>query len=42
VLLMMEQGRHLSPEGLEQIRRIAGQMNRGAQEKVRPGGKPSG
>ena len=42
VLLMMEQGRHLNPEGLEQIRRIAGQMNRGAQEKVRPGGKPSG
>ena len=29
VLLMMEKGEHLTPEGLERIRRIAEQMNRG-------------
>ena len=30
VLLKMEAGGHLDPEGVEEIRRIAGQMNRGA------------
>ena len=30
VLLKMEAGDHLDPEGVEEIRRIAGQMNRGA------------
>ena len=29
VVLMMEAGRHLQPEGVEQIRRIAAGMNRG-------------
>ena len=29
VLLKMEAGDHLTPEGVEEIRRIAGQMNRG-------------
>jgi hypothetical protein len=29
VLLMMETGDHLKPEGVEEIRRIAAQMNRG-------------
>ena len=29
VLLKMEAGEHLKPEGVEEIRRIAGQMNRG-------------
>ena len=29
VLLLMEKGRHLSEEGVEEIRRIASQMNRG-------------
>ncbi len=29
VLLMMEAGDHLKPEGVEEIRRIAAQMNRG-------------
>ncbi len=29
VCLMMNRGDHLTPEGLEEIRRIAGQMNRG-------------
>lgn len=29
VLLAMEDGRHLTEEGVEEIRRIAGQMNRG-------------
>ena len=28
VLLMMEAGRHLSPEGVEEIRRVTGMMNR--------------
>ena len=29
ILLMMERGDHLTGEGVEEIRRIAGQMNRG-------------
>jgi hypothetical protein len=29
ILLLMERGVHLTPEGVEEIRRIAGQMNRG-------------
>ena len=29
ILLMMEAGDHLKPEGVEEIRRIAAQMNRG-------------
>ena len=29
VLLMMEAGDHLKPEGVEEIRRVAAQMNRG-------------
>ena len=29
ILLMMERGDHLTEEGVEEIRRIAGQMNRG-------------
>ena len=29
ILLMMEAGGHLKPEGVEEIRRIAAQMNRG-------------
>ena len=29
VCLLMDKGEHLTPEGLEEIRRIAGQMNRG-------------
>jgi hypothetical protein len=29
VLLRMEEGDHLTPEGIERIREIAGQMNRG-------------
>jgi hypothetical protein len=29
VLLAMQRGDHLTPEGLEQIRKIAGEMNRG-------------
>jgi hypothetical protein len=30
VVLLMEAGRHLTPEGIEEIRRIAAEMNRGA------------
>lgn len=30
ILLMMEKGIHLTPEGIEEIRKIAGQMNRGS------------
>jgi hypothetical protein len=29
VLLMMEAGEHLTPDGIERIRAVAGQMNRG-------------
>ena len=29
VLLLMEAGIHLTPEGIDEIRRVAGQMNRG-------------
>ncbi len=42
VLLMMKRGGHLTPEGVKVIRQIAQSMNCSAQDKVRPGGKPSG
>ena len=40
VVLLMKQGAHLTPEGIEQIRGIASKMNRGANfetEKVKSG-----
>ena len=36
ILLIMESGGHLTDDGVEEIRRIAGQMNRGA-DKVKSG-----
>jgi hypothetical protein len=30
ILLMMDRGVHLTPDGIEEIRRITGQMNRGS------------
>ena len=36
ILLIMEKGGHLTDEGVAEIRRIAGQMNRGA-DKVKSG-----
>ena len=45
VLLMLERGEHLRPEGIERIRAISAQMNRGAaasQDKVRPSWKHEG
>ena len=42
VLRLMEQEVHLSEAGVERIRRIAAQMNRGHQDRVQPAGKPAG
>jgi LAGLIDADG DNA endonuclease family protein len=36
VVTMMQQGDHLTMEGLEKIRRLANRMNRGAQNPQRP------
>ena len=36
VIAMMERGEHLTTEGLTKIRRMAGRMNRGAQNPQRP------
>jgi len=33
---MMQQGDHLTAEGLEKIRKLASRMNRGAQNPQRP------
>ena len=45
VILLMKQGAHLKPEGIEQIRSIASTMNRGARfeaEKVKSGSSGNG
>ena len=36
ILRIMDAGGHLTEEGVEEIRRIARQMNRGRQDKVQP------
>jgi len=39
VLLLMEKDEHLTQDGVERIRRIAEQMNRGSQDRVQPARK---
>jgi DNA polymerase III delta prime subunit len=39
VLLLMEKDEHLTEGGVEKIRRIAEQMNRGSQDRVQPARK---
>lgn len=41
ILLLMREGEHLRPEGIQEIRRIASQMNRGA-VKVKSGSTGNG
>jgi hypothetical protein len=36
VISLMHRGEHLTQEGLTRIRKLAGQMNRGAQNPQRP------
>ena len=40
VLIMMERGEHLTAEGIQRIRRIAAQMNRGRASETKPARTP--